>query len=266
VIGIMQGRLSNGPNIANLDWFPFEKWEKEFQAAAKIGFNYIELVLDKHSDVRNPLLNINLVRLMHLTATTAKIKTSNCCINSIISKSLIINDELEKIKHILKISEYLGINKIILPLFDASKPSKENFSNLVKNIRDIAEEALDLKVSILIESNMQRYESEQFFEHLKSYDNIGMVYDIGNMTHCGYDVVGDLDYFFDLIKLVHVKDKDNYGNNVRLGTGMVDFVKIISHLEKKNYEGGYTLETARGNEALNEAGLNLRYIKNILKK
>ncbi len=45
----------------------------------------------------------------------------------------------------------------------------------------------------------------------------------------------------------------------------MNIVNIISHLEKKNYEGGYTLETARGNEALNEADLNLRYIKNIFK-
>jgi len=262
----MQGRLSNGPKTANLDWFPFEKWEKEFHVAAKIGFNYIELVLDKYSDMRNPLLNINLIRRMHLSATTAKVKTTNCCINSIINKSLIINDEMEKIKRILKISGCLGINKIILPLFDASKPSKENFSNLVKNIREIAEEALDLEVSVLIESNMARCESEQFFEHLKTPNNIGMVYDLGNMTHCGYDVIGDLDYFFDLIKLVHVKDKDNNGINVRLGTGSVDFVNILRNLDNKNYEGEYTLETARGNDALNEAALNLRYVKSILRQ
>jgi sugar phosphate isomerase/epimerase len=260
-IGIMQGRLSNAPENSNLDWFPFEKWENEFQAASKIGYNYIELVLDKYSDARNPLLNANLLEKLHLVALQTKIKTTNCCVNSIITQSLQNNDEIRKIQKLLNISQYLGINKIILPLFDASKPTEENFSKLVRNIHEISNQAFDLGVAVLIESNMGRIEAERLFEYLKFRCNIGMVYDVGNMTHCGYDVVEDIHYFFDLIKLVHIKDKDKLGSNVRLGTGEVDFDSIIKCLKDKKYSDGYTLETARGAEALNEASINLSFIK-----
>ena len=260
----MQGRLSNAPENSNLDWFPFEKWENEFQAASKIGYDYIELVLDKYSDARNPLLNAGLLEKLQLVSRQAGVKTANCCVNSIIIQGLQNDDEIRKIQKLLKISEYLSINKIILPLFEASKPTEENLAKLVRNILEISNQAFDLGVGVLIESNMGRLEAERFFECLKFRGNIGMVYDVGNMAHCGYDVVGDIDYFFDLIKLVHIKDKDKLGSNVRLGTGEVDFESIIKHLKNKKYSDGYTLETARGTEALNEASFNLSFIKKIL--
>lgn len=266
MIGIMQGRLTNSSQNFDLDWFPFESWEKEFYAAAQLGYDNIELVLDKHCDARNPLLNNNSLEKLKYISSESKVKTVSCCINSIISQGIANKNEIRKIKDILRKSEYLGINKIVLPLFDVSEPSRENLARLIKVISEIAIEADELRILVLIESNMVRHEAERFFEYLKFKRNIGMVYDLGNMTHCGYDVAGDIDYFKDLIKLVHIKDKDKNGCNVRLGTGGVDFTYFLRKLVNNKYTFGYTLETARGVDALAEAEINLRYMTNVMSK
>ena len=55
-LGIMQGRLSKAPPGESLDWFPAETWKDEFYIAEQIGFKYIELIIDRYSHRKNPLL------------------------------------------------------------------------------------------------------------------------------------------------------------------------------------------------------------------
>ena len=54
-LGIMQGRLSSAPDNDNLDWFPLEKWSDEFGHAKDLGFQTIEIVIDKEKNINNPI-------------------------------------------------------------------------------------------------------------------------------------------------------------------------------------------------------------------
>ena len=60
---------------------------------------------------------------------------------------------------------------------------------------------------------------------------------------------------------MHIKDKDNNGNNVILGSGGVDFKVFFDELKKINYRYNYTFETTRGNNALKNAAFNLSFFK-----
>ena len=53
-LGICQGRLTLPPNN-ELQWFPQEKWEKEFEIAKSIGLNYIELLAEREHNPKNPI-------------------------------------------------------------------------------------------------------------------------------------------------------------------------------------------------------------------
>lgn len=264
MIGIMQGRLTNSNDNDNLDWFPFEEWQCEFLSASRIGFDYIELVIDKSADPRNPLFSERSLQKVYSVAKESNICTPSCCVNSIINQTILHNDEINRIVNLLNSSYSLGIKKIILPLFEASILTKLNFEKIVDVIIEISMRAVDLNVSVLIEVNANRRDMENIINNFHHLNNVKLVYDIGNMTNCGYNVLDDLDCYFDYIGHIHIKDKNHQGTNVRLGSGEVNFNEVLQYLKNRKYNGDFTLETARGSDALVEAAINLNYINQII--
>ena len=68
--GIVQGRLSTPPNN-QLQWFPQEEWEQEFDIASQVGLNYIELIAERQHNPDNPIWNINGIERISAHATNA---------------------------------------------------------------------------------------------------------------------------------------------------------------------------------------------------
>ena len=64
---------------------------------------------------------------------------------------------------------------------------------------------------------------------------------------------------------VHLKDKNDQGQNVLLGTGNVNFKSLLFTLKQINYEGSLTFETSRLDIPLNTAKNNLEFIKKQIK-
>jgi len=60
---------------------------------------------------------------------------------------------------------------------------------------------------------------------------------------------------------VHLKDKTSDGENVFLGTGLVNFKKVFQALNSINYDGPYVFETVRGSDPVNTARFNVRFAK-----
>ena len=65
---------------------------------------------------------------------------------------------------------------------------------------------------------------------------------------------------------MHIKDKNWKGENVILGNGSVNFIKIFKAFKKINYMGKYTFETNRGIDPLITMKKNQKFINNILDK
>ncbi len=262
-IGIMQGRLSDAPKGEDLDWYPIDSWGLEFPTAAKLGFSYIELVIDRKGSLENPILNNygreKLRKLMQQTGIIA----SHCCINSIINEA--INSD-NQIKNILKVMNYcneLNVGTIILPLFGESEPDARSKKSLINTLSLIVNNCSSCGIDVLLETNQCAEQFENFFGDTEFYDQIGLVYDIGNATNSKKNITRDLQTIINKIKHIHIKDKDLLGNNVSLNSGMVDFSLFIKDILEFGYEGKFTLETTRGESALLEASKNLNFFRDV---
>ena len=153
----------------------------------------------------------------------------------------------------------LKINLVIVPLFGASELKSED-SDLISNLKKIVDKANDLNLRILLETDMPTIELLMILDDIGNPD-VGIVYDIGNATFSGKNIPNDFELLFERIKHIHIKDKDNNGLNVPLGTGLVDFNNFFHLLNIYNYQCALTLETSRGDNALAMATRNINFLK-----
>ena len=261
-LGIMQGRLSSAPYGETLDWFPFDDWREEFNKANKIGFNYIELVIDRYSSPSNPLLSSNINKELFYLADKNNLKLPNCCLNNIIEKSIFSDEGFSICSSLIDKLISLNIENIILPLFSASEFNQDNLSEFFLKIFDIVN---NKRINFLIESDAPIIFQKEFLDKFKR-ENIGLVYDLGNAAYSGYDIKEDITLVNNYIKLIHIKDKNKYGKNVALGKGIVDFLKFKDLVNLIDSNTRFTLETSRGLDPMNEQLQNYNFISEILNK
>ena len=264
-VGIMQGRLSKAPLGKDLDWFPFDNWEKEFIHAREIGFNYIELVIDRYESKYNPLLtNEGKKKLLELSIKYS-ININYVCYNSIIEKSILLDSTINEIKKRISDFSELKIRNLILPLFGCSEINKSNISKVSNQIKEIYYFAKNKNIKLLLESDLPFNKQKTFLDfHLREL-NIGIVYDIGNASSQKHNVLEEFYSGREYIKHIHIKDKNLKKENVNLGEGIVDFKKIIPCLKKfKNIN--LTLETDRGQNPKITQKNNIIFLKKLLQE
>ena len=259
----MQGRLSIAPIGESLDWFPSKTWKNEFPLAEDIGFKYIELVIDRYSYRENPLLtkgiNSNLIYL----SKKYNLRLPNCCLNNIIENSIFTDSGLQVCLTLIDKLVSMNIKNIILPLFGKSEFNLSNLSQSNIAISTIAKHINNKKVNLLLESDVQADLQKVLIDKICSI-NVGLVYDIGNSSFLGYDLIKDFKILQDHIKLIHIKDKNIHGENVSLGKGIVDFSKLKDGINLINPNIDLTLETTRGTNPKEEQKSNFEFIKAIL--
>jgi len=256
-IGFMQGRLSPLVN-GQIQAFPKENWQNEFQMAYKNNFKILEWTIDDVGFYENPLLtNKGKNKIKELS------KKYNLKIPSLTGDFLMqdpfwksnssVKKSLEKkfIDLILSCKE-IGIRIIVVPLVDNGSIEEINHQNALveffdKNLPLLIKE----KVQIAFESD---FCSEDLMQLLKNFDNeyVGINYDIGNSASLGFNCEEEITLYGDLIKNVHVKDRELQGITVPLGEGNADFEKVFKLLESKGYKGNLILQTARSKEGNHE--------------
>ena len=107
---------------------------------------------------------------------------------------------------------------------------------------------------LVLEKNHQIGGSLQVFSRDKC------VFDTGNRVAFGHDIYSDIRLLNDHIQHVHIKDKNDANENVRLGTGKVNFSQVCKSLRDINYQGFFTFETVRGSDPLQTARNNRDFI------
>tara|TARA_B100000886_G_scaffold226631_1_gene157947 strand:+ start:8835 stop:9311 length:477 start_codon:yes stop_codon:yes gene_type:complete len=157
----------------------------------------------------------------------------------------------------------MNIKNIILPLFGASEFNLSNLSQTNIVISKIKNYINNKKVNLLLESDVPARLQKILLDNISSI-NVGLVYDLGNASFSGYDLLKDIMILKDHIKLIHIKDKNNKGLNVSLGKGIVDFSKFKDGIYLLNPNVNFTLETARGNNPQEEQNSNFNFIKEII--
>lgn len=228
--GIVQGRLTPS---TELQAFP-KDWGAEFRIFQGLGYDYIELIAEQEFNDKNPIWE-------------AKMPFMYDC--PIVCNDYTINKEMSFLQNkwlIDQCSKWFRTKMIVLPLMGKSENPDLGILN---KIADYAAEK-DIKIGL---ETVMNYQDE--------HPNTSIVYDTGNRSFIKSYLPVDIRKLDKKIGHVHIKDKNEDGENVLLGTGVVNFKEVMQAFKDIGYDGTYTFETTRGKDPIRTAKYNLQFIK-----
>lgn len=261
LIGIVQGRLSKSPKN-RLQYFP-KDWEKEFQVAKKLNFDFIEFFSERKFNSKNPIWIIKDIKRYKQLASNNKLKIINFCDDYIISNDIRKNQTIKYLKNLINKLCLLGVKNLILPMYGKSNLNNSNFTEFQNVLAKLLK--FKKKINFLIESNIEIQSFIKLVNNIGS-NRISFLFDTGNRVNLGYDMERDVINLNKLLSHVHIKDKNDQNQNVALGTGNVNFSKFFKSLKKINYTQHFTLETTRLDNPIKTAKKNIMFLKKKIKK
>lgn len=259
-LGICQGRLTTSPGN-QLQWFPGKLWPDEFAIGSKIGYSFIELLAEREHNSDNPIWTVEGRDQIIKTSLENNLKIYSACLDYIISHSIYKGNELnlevlQYTKTFIKYCSYIGIKLIVIPLLEKSNLNKNNVAIVKKYLSIISECAYENEIKLSIESITS---PSVILEALKD-TNVGCVYDTGNRALLSNNVCEEIEILSEFINHIHLKDRDKNNNNIVIGTGIVDFLKIFKKLSAIGYKEKFSFETNRGKYVTKTALHNINFI------
>lgn len=257
--GIIQGRLIQSPE-GWLQWFPQEYWESEFFLASMLGYKYIELIVERQHNENNPVWTNEGIEKIKALAKRNNLLLHVICNDYIIDHALTENKSvIEQTAKLISQAKLLGIQKLILPLFEKSELREDNFQKYKTILKEIASAAQENNILVCLETILNGKSLLVLLEFL-DHSNIKCVFDTGNRIAFGHDIYSDILLLGEQINHIHIKDKNDQNENVLLGTGKVNFYKVFESLSAIGFGGPYTFETARGKDPVKTAKYNLQFV------
>jgi len=253
--GIVQGRMIQSPEGC-LQWFPREHWESEFFIASSLGYDYIELIAETLHNENNPVWTEKGINKILALAERNNLSLHAICNDFIIENKLPGNKSvLEQNRKLISRAKLLGIQKLILPFFEESELTENNFDDYKAPLIEIADVALENNILVCIETILDGRTLLNFIEYA-DHPNVKCVFDTGNRVAFGHDIYSDILLLGNLIRHIHIKDKNGKNENVLLGTGKVNFKEVFKSIFAIKYNGPYTFETYRGKNPVKTALYN----------
>ena len=257
--GIVQGRLIQSPE-GSLQWFPQEYWESEFFLAPMLGYKYIELIAERQHNENNPVWADDGIEKIKALAKRNNLLLNVICNDYIIDHALTEDKNvIEQTMKLISQAKLLGIQKLILPLFEKSELREDNFQKYKAILKEIASAAQESNILVCLETILNGKSLLNLLEYL-DHPNIKCVFDTGNRIAFGHDIYSDILLLGEQIHHVHIKDKNDQNDNVLLGTGNVNFYKVFESLSRIGFGGPYTFETTRGKDPVRTAKYNLQFV------
>jgi len=257
--GIVQGRLIQSPEGC-LQWFPQKQWDREFFLASSLGYDYIELIAERQNNENNPIWTEEGIERIKALSKQNNLFLYAFCNDYIIDHSLI--DDTSAFDQTLKLiaqGKILGVQKMILPLFEKSELNENNFEEYKDILRNLASVAQENNILVCLEIILNGKTLLRLLKYL-NHTNIKCVFDTGNRISCGHDIYSDIQLLGEQIRHVHIKDKNDQHDNVLLGTGKVNFYRVFKSLSAIGYGGPYTFETVRGRDPVRTAKYNKLFV------
>ncbi len=258
--GISQGRLTKSNQLQR---FPSEDWQAEFFNAQKVGISFVELLTEREFNNDNPVWSADGRQKIKDVCAASEREIYSICIDYIIDHSLLDdNDALENVLRVFAVAADLGCKVVIFPLLEKSNLDSSNSKQFAEVLVLLSAEAVKHNLIICVESLMKSSDLAEFLERVNK-DNVKAVFDTGNrvVISDGNELHDEILHLGGYIEHVHIKDKNNSGENVILGTGLVDFRAVFSALRKINYQGPLNFETTRGRDPLATAAFHVSLCK-----
>jgi sugar phosphate isomerase/epimerase len=261
LVGVVQGRLSKSPKN-RLQFFPKKNWKNEFNKAKKIGFDFIEFFSERKFNENNPIWDIKKIEEYIKLSKENNLKILNFCDDYIISHSINKKTTQKYIKKLIKNLKALKVKNFILPLYGKSLLHDNNYLDFIPTFKILL--TFEDKLNFFIESNISPEKFLFLKKRIKS-NRFKFLFDTGNRINLKRDLYKDMEILFKDIGHIHIKDKNNKNQNVKLGTGLVDFKRVFFILKKRKYNKNFTFETTRGRNPIKMAKFNLLFINKLFK-
>lgn len=270
-IGIMQGRLSP-PQPGKPQYFPADRWEKEFALARACGFQAIEWLFDATSGEENPILSpMGREAILRVSDATG-IAVRTVCADFFKDYTLAAVDQATRQERAAMLGSLignaaeLGIRCILVPFLEGA--SLQNSGDKAR-ARQALLPCLDLAgargLAVAVETDLPAGSLAAWITDV-DHPALGVYYDLGNAVALGYDPAREIPELAPWLRGVHVKDRTPGGPNVPLGTGAVDFGTCFRALAGAGYQGLLVLETVRGDEYVADAQRHLRFVQQQLEQ
>ena len=264
--GVMQGRLSP-PEDGRFQSFPREGWRDEFAKAKAAGFSYIEWIHDDFDGWKsdadpnadpgaNPIFTTAGLGEFDQLKQAHDIATPALCADWFMEHPLIrctAAQRLGREQHLhalIPVAARIGAKRIVLPFVDNASIKTDEEKTIVL---DILKHALPVaeknNVELHLEADLDPTAFKAFLARL-DHPFLRVNWDSGNSSGLGYIATEEFAAYGDRIGSVHIKDryrKPEGGIETRpLGTGSANFDDVFRAIRSINYEGGLTLQVARG--------------------
>lgn len=257
MLGVMQGRFINKGGFFP-QTFPWENWQEEFYIAKENDIECLEWMFNADRFYENPIWTEQGNEEIKAVILDSGVIVSSICMNYFMQHSLVKDkDSLNVLKRLIENAKRLGINKLIIPLFEESEIL--DIDELYKVSGKISKMVSGTGISIGFESNLS-VEIQKRICGMFPACQIGICYDVGNMVGCGFDNVKELSKIKDYLLEIHLKDKAQNGRSVMLGEGKVNFQQLFQFL-KRDEERLYILESFFDKNAKKDTVENIRYIR-----
>lgn len=275
-IGVMQGRLSP-PEDGRFQSVPRANWREEFARAREAGLAYIEWIHDAYgaapdahdsrwlseaADAKaygagaNPIFSEAGLAKMDALKQRYGIATPALCGDWFMDFPLVRCSDEERdarerhLHELIPIAKRIGARKMVLPFVDQSRIASEEEKRVVVGV---LERALPVAEEHGVELHLEAdFGPEEFREFLARVPHpmLKVNWDSGNSSGLGFVASEEFAAYGERVGSVHIKDryrKPEGGIETRpLGEGSADFADVFRSLKKIGYEGGLTLQVARG--------------------
>ena len=235
--------------------FPVSPVIQELEVISKLGFDYLELTMDppqahykvirqQKDDLLRALDDRKMGIVCHLPTFVSTADLTNSLREASLKEvlgSLEVAADLNAVKVVLHPSHIGGIGVYVKDLAG---------QYAMKSLEAIIEKADHLEICLCIEnmfpSSNSLVDPEDFDEIFRRFPTLKLTLDTGHANIESRGVWKNIDFierFYDRIGHVHVSD--NFGrddNHLPIGTGNIDFPKIVKALKRVRYDETITLE------------------------
>ena len=269
-IGIMQGRLS--PRIdGKIQAYPASTWQKEFEIAQEIGYSAIEWIVEMPVETNALMTDSGKAEIKKMIASTG-VRIDYVCADIFMQQPLVRmtkdtkSQNKEYLSAILKNAKEVGAIGVEIPFVDNSSIKIENEKlEFIDVMQDAFKLAKDLDLKLSLETDLPPIEFRELLESI-DLDHVQANYDIGNSASLGFDPREELEAYGLKILNVHVKDRKLGSTTVPLGTGNANINFVLQKLQEIGYRGGLTMQAARGENDVETAKEQLKYVRTLLNK
>ncbi|MBM3833445.1 MAG: sugar phosphate isomerase/epimerase [Verrucomicrobia bacterium] len=231
--------------------------------AKGIGFDGVEISLGRAKD-HLPLGDLSLQEEFLAQAKQHQFPIASTCLD-ILHQNYLKNDPLGKrwVAESIPLTKKLGARVILLPFFGRGKfETKAEMDYVGDFLKEMGAEAEKAGVILGIEDTISAEDNVRILDRAQS-KAVLVYYDVGNSQSNGFDIYKEIRWLGkDRICEFHLKD-----NPRLMGSGLIDFPKVIQAIVDIGFSGWAHLETvAPSGNVKADMTKNLGYIRGLLAK